>query len=254
MAKLIGNAIIRGKIETLTGMHIGGSSDSLQIGGVDSPVIRDPNTKYPYIPGSSLKGKMRMLTEFALGLAKDGGPVTDPSQIPAQIYGSSAEDAKIGPTRLVVRDAYPDVDTIKMWEKLESDHLFTEEKGENTIDRITSKANPRFIERIVRGSRFDLELIYSFYDLNEDSDIEVNEMDNFSQVFKALNLLEHSTLGGHGSRGYGRIQFLLFPIQFFTIEDYQMGKAVIKELGDLKKLSELDLESEIEILSNKMDS
>lgn len=251
MAKLIGNAIIRGKIHTLTGLHIGGSSDSIQIGGVDSPVLRDPHLRIPYIPGSSIKGKLRMLSEFANGVAREGGPSKDVTQKPAQIFGTSADDARIGPTRLIVRDAYPDEDTIEMWKKMDSDLLYTEEKGENTIDRITSKANPRFIERVVRGSKFDFEMVYSLYDVHADNpDAQIDDMANLEEVFKAMKLLEQSSIGGHGSRGYGRVEFLVDEISFFTSDDYRNATAVLENKGKLSRLSELNIEEELEKIRN----
>ncbi len=254
MAKLLGNTIIQAKIRTLTGLHIGGSTESLQIGGVDSPVLRDPHTNYPYIPGSSIKGKMRMLIEFAEGLAVEGGPVKDPYKKPAQIFGTSADEAKLGPTRLTVRDAYPDAETIEMWGELDSDLLYTEFKGENNIDRITSKATPRFFERVIRDSKFDLELVYSFYDI---SDIEgapqVDDFDNLRTVFKALMLLEQSSIGGHGSRGYGRIEFLIKKISFFSVDDYKAGTAVLTEGGEeFQKLEQINIDEQIVAIKNKL--
>lgn len=254
MAKLLGNTIIEGKIRTVTGLHIGGSAEAMQIGGVDSPVLRDPNTQLPYIPGSSIKGKLRMLTEFAEGLVTEGGPVKDPQQKPAQIFGTSADEAKLGPTRLTVRDSYPDDQTIEMWKELDSELLYTEHKGENNIDRITSKATPRFFERVVRDSKFNLEIVYSFYDI---SDIEgapqVNDFENFKTVFQSLMLLEQSSIGGHGSRGYGRIEFLIKQISFFSVDDYKKGKAVLTEAGtELKKLSEINIDEQIELIKSKL--
>lgn len=255
MAKLLGNTIIEGKIRTLTGLHLGGSSEDLQIGGVDSPVLRDPNTKLPYIPGSSIKGKLRMLTEFAEGLITDGETVKDPHKKPAQIFGTSADEAKLGPTRLTIRDCYPDEETIEMWKKLDSELLYTEYKGENTINRITSKATPRFFERVVRNSMFNLEIVYSFYDI---SDIEgapnVDDFENFKTLFQSMMLLEQSSIGGHGSRGYGKIEFLIKRISIFSVDDYKKGKAILSEEVDakLKKLSKINIDEQIELIKNKL--
>jgi CRISPR-associated protein Csm3 len=55
--------LIKGEIEVVTGLHIGGSSSYSAIGAVDSPVVRDSVTGNPIIPGSSLKGKMRALLQ-----------------------------------------------------------------------------------------------------------------------------------------------------------------------------------------------
>ena len=62
--RLQGKYIIQGKIKVLTGLHIGGPTTGLNIGGVDNIVIKDAKGK-PYIPGSSLKGKMRSLLEYS---------------------------------------------------------------------------------------------------------------------------------------------------------------------------------------------
>ncbi|RMG42830.1 MAG: type III-A CRISPR-associated RAMP protein Csm3, partial [Methanobacteriota archaeon] len=224
MAKLAGNIILPGRIRVVTGLHIGASRDVLEIGGVDSPVLRDPVTRYPYIPGSSLKGKMRMLTEFALNRVKVDNGKGKPCDCGAcevcLIFGNPADKSKQGPTRLTVRDAFPTDSTVEMWKNVDSELLFTEYKGENTLDRITSAANPRFFERVVPDSVFHFEMVYSIYDLAEigldmDKDIE-----NLKYVFQALRLLEHSSLGGHGSRGYGKVAFKLADPLVFSVEDY----------------------------------
>ena len=240
--KLLANVIIKGKIRVLTGLHIGGSKEKLEIGGVDSPVIKDPQTNYPYIPGSSLKGKMRMLLEFALGKVTDGNPSKD-EEI-ARIFGIDAKEAKFGPTRLVVRDAYPDEGTIDMWENLDSELQYTEYKPENSIDRITSEANPRFLERVVADSKFDFQFIYSIYawDDNGKTDIE-----NLGRVFEAMKLLEHSGLGGSVSRGYGRIKFKVANPIIIKQEDYRHDSEAYKnaerkvEENELKELSEINI-------------
>lgn len=163
----IGNLIIRGKFECLTGLHIGGSKEKLEIGGVDSPVIRDPRTRFPYVPGSSLKGKLRSLLEFAMAAVPDTGEVSEEANI-VRLFGIGVDqkDAafkdtehalhRIGPSRLIVRDSHPDAETKKWWKTLDSDLLYTEYKSENVINRITSAANPRFIERVMAGSRLSL--------------------------------------------------------------------------------------------------
>ncbi len=216
--KLIANVVIKGKMEALTGMHIGGSKEKLEIGGVDSPVIRDPHSRLPYVPGSSLKGKMRMLLEFALGKVVDGGPSED-EEI-TRIFGTSAKDSDMGPTRLVVRDAYPDIDTIEMWKNLDSELQYTEFKPENSIDRITSEANPRFLERVVKGSKFNVEFVYSIYDWDDSGKVD---QEHLGRLIEALRLLEHSGLGGNISRGYGRVKFKLLDPIVIMQKDYQEG-------------------------------
>jgi CRISPR-associated protein Csm3 len=229
-AKFLGNIILKGKMECLTGMHIGGSKEKFEIGGVDSPVIRDPNTNYPYIPGSSLKGKMRSLLAFELGfeVIPKGGNKKDYKDKPAiyRIFGTGANDnnKQDGPSRLIIRDAYPDNKTIGMWENLDSELIYTELKGENTIDRLTSAANPRFIERVVKGSVFNVEFIYGVYRVDNTKDEEY-----FKYVLDGLKLLEHSALGGSGSRGYGQISFKFTEPFLLTVEDYISGSKAFKD-------------------------
>lgn len=226
MAKFIGNIIIRGKIECLTGLHIGAGKDTMEIGGVDSPVVRDPVSRLPYIPGSSLKGKMRSLLEFATGKVGNGDIHTC-NRADCEVcrpFGSSAQEARTcGPTRLLVRDAYPDEETKKKWEDLDSELMFTEMKSENYIDRITSAANPRFIERVVKGSKFDLEMVYGVYDVDGH-----NDLDFFEQVVLAMRMFEDSSLGGNGSRGYGQVRMKFAPPVFVDAGDYRKGGEALK--------------------------
>jgi CRISPR-associated protein Csm3 len=237
--KFIANVIIKGKMETKTGLHIGGSKEKLEIGGVDSPVIRDPHTRQPYIPGSSLKGKMRMLLEFALGKVNPNGEPSEDDEI-VRIFGTSAKERNLGPTRLIVRDAYPDDKTIDMWKNLDTELQYTELKPENSIDRITSEANPRFLERVVKGSNFDVEFVFSIYDWDDGGKTDI---ENLGRVFEALRLLEHSGIGGNVSRGYGRVEFELYdPIVVYQ-EDYR-DKTKFEEKqpkGKLKPLSEIEI-------------
>jgi len=269
-----GNIIIKGKIECLTGLHIGGSKEKLEIGGVDSPVIRHPNSKYPYIPGSSIKGKMRHLLEFSTGAVTDYvgdklGNVSKSEKI-VRIFGIGADDVNkpknepsnenevqvdgeadkvpekhIGPGRLIVRDCKPDSETVEMWENMDSELLYTEYKPENTIDRLTSEANPRFIERVVQGSKFDFEMIYGVYQMSSNQvDEEKASNEDLKNILWALRLLEDSTLGKSGSRGYGQIKFQLTDPIFVPVEDYQSGD------GQYQKANEAMDETELKSLDN----
>jgi len=221
------NVVLRGQIEVMTGLHIGGSKDKLEIGGVDSPVIRDPRTNQPYIPASSIKGKMRMLLEFALGKVDAKGEVfaekdkdkaaVDPI---CRIFGTAEKEVKRGPTRLIIRDAFATKATVAMWEKLDTGLQYTEEKGENTINRLTSEANPRFQERVVKGSCFAFEIIYGIYDMGDGGKAD---LDNLKYVMQGLRLLQSAGLGGSVSRGYGQITITLADPVIVTNEDYRDG-------------------------------
>lgn len=249
--KFIGNLIIKGKIECLTGLHIGGSKDKMEIGGVDSPVLRNPETLLPYIPGSSLKGKLRALLEYGLGVVDEKGDVSKDIQI-VRIFGAAADDSKNakdskvkGPTRLIVRDLQPTEKTVGKWKKMDSELLYTEYKSENTINRITSAANPRFIERVVAGSEFSFEMVFGIYQSDE-KDTQAEIQKDLNNLLKAMRLLESSTLGKSGSRGYGQIAFHIAQDIVVTNEDYQEGTeayanslASITEETPFSRLSEI---------------
>jgi len=223
----LGNIILKGKLITLTPLHIGGSKDKFEIGGVDNPVIKDPVTNYPYIPGSSLKGKLRMLLEFAEGKVAQNNkgeyPPSNASEI-TSLFGDSADNSQNGPTRLIVRDAYPDEKTITLWENTSSETLYTEYKAENTIDRMTSAANPRFMERVHKGSEFDVEFVLQVFSMDND-----NGKSNFEKLVKAIRLLEDSTLGGGGSRGSGKVEFKFYEPYFVSVENYKTGNGNFKK-------------------------
>lgn len=260
------NIIIRGKIECVTGMHIGGSKEKLEIGGLDSPVMRNPYDQFPYIPGSSLKGKMRHLLEYVTGALGDPvevevdqngekqpkyGSVSKAPKI-VRIFGIGAEhkeaanDAKedkplknIGLTRLTVRDAHPDEFTKALWKDMDTELTYTEYKPENTIDRLTSAANPRFIERVVAGSRFNFEMVYTVYEWSGSEGKTVgNTEEDLQNIVMGLRLLESSALGKSGSRGYGKIKFYLEPAHILEKADYKgtdgldKYKAISNELTD----------------------
>ena len=236
-AKFLGNIILKGKLECLTGLHIGGSKEKFEIGGVDSPIIRDPNNNYPYIPGSSLKGKMRSLLAFSLDKADtDPSPKKIDLSCPLQrIFGVGSNDnVTKGQSRLIVRDSYPDTGTIEMWKRLDSSLLYTEYKPENTINRLTSAANPRFMERIVKGSLFNVEFVFGIFKIDN---IEGKDCEYFAHLIESLRLLEQSYLGGSGSRGYGQIEFKFIEPFIVTNDDYLNGSDVFKNAS--KDIDEL---------------
>jgi len=216
--KLLGRVFVTGNIRAATGLHVGGAPAGLAIGGLDNPVIRDPVTRQPYIPGSSLKGKMRSLAERARGFnPEDKSQVQQIGQIRihvckdpvayaecdvCQIFGLPGEMEHSTPTRLTVRDVFLDPSSL---EGAQTDFLSTEIKWEASIDRITSAALPRQIERVPAGALFkDFEMVFSLYDLGNGRDAEFNRLGTLVQ---AMQLLEDDYLGGLGSRGSGKIRF-----------------------------------------------
>jgi CRISPR-associated protein Csm3 len=210
---LYGRIFIRAKIKAVTGLHIGGSPAALAIGGVDNPVIRDTLTGRPYIPGSSVRGKMRSLWEKMTGVRQNwsiGKGVSihlcdkkeDYVQCPVcQIYGVMGQSESSFPTRLVVRDAFLSVgseEELRLQAK--TDLPYTEVKWEAVIDRVTSAAVPRQMERVPAGAVFDgFEAVFSVYDQGD--------LARFVNVFEAMQLLEDDYLGGQGSRGSGKVRF-----------------------------------------------
>ena len=194
--------VISGIIEVETGLHIGGSKDTLEIGGMDNPVLRDPVSREPYIPGSSIKGKMRSIMEWHLGkVTRDsrGKPCScnDRECAVCWVFGSSNKDMERGPTRLLVRDAYLNEESRKL---IADGKPITESKTENSINRITGEANPRPLERVIKGVKFDFEIVYKI--------IKEEDEDFFHIVPEALRALERDALGGCSSRGCGKIRFL----------------------------------------------
>jgi len=210
---------LEGTITLRSGLHIGSGNMEMHIGGTDSPVIKHPHTLEPYIPGSSLKGKVRSLLEMESGLMiyTDGNVVSGDTlkkvngdgklkakcEAILKIFGSSGADkddeSMFGPTRVSFADCYLDDD----WQKMAKNNrwLLTEEKSENVINRIKGTAeHPRFIERVPEGTKF--KFLVTFKVLHDDDAALFDTV-----LLKGLKLLEMDALGGSGSRGYGRIVF-----------------------------------------------
>lgn len=236
--KLEKKVFIEGEIEALTGLHIGGSSIGLSIGGADKVVVRNPVTNLPYIPGSSLKGKMRSLLEKALGLVEiqkenkewTGKLCSNPEKDVVQLFGFPADDrqtsSKYAPTRLIVRDC--ELCNHEELEELENTDMYcTEIKTEVSIDRLTAKANPRNFERVPAKARFALNMVVDIYNVDlEESDNsrdsgEGKRADSFMKLLaQALRLVEDDYLGGQGTRGYGRVNFSITSVKEKGSEDY----------------------------------
>ncbi|WP_297445372.1 type III-A CRISPR-associated RAMP protein Csm3 [Desulfurobacterium sp.] len=230
--KFRGNVIIHYRLKTLTGLHIGGSKDSFEIGGVDNPVIKlarlsDNSNEYltiksafggkinvlpeqPYIPGSSLKGKMRSLLELKYNdvdfdsSSKSFGEPAFGNPLIKKLFGAPADKDFNEPVRIRVFDAYP-------VEKVE-----TELKFENSINRITSKANPRNFERVPAGAEFEGKIVIRIF---SEKDSELLRL-----LYEGFSLLEDDYLGGGGSRGSGRVKFEKVKVVFRSKEYYENRK------------------------------
>ena len=186
-----GKIKISAVLEVVTGMHIGGSSEYSPIGAVDKPVISDPRTGQPIIPGSSLKGKMRTLLVRSI----DGDTKKQHNEDPAKVLRLFGASAPIIKSRLQFADAFVvNADAFK-------NVGLTEVKFENSINRGTGVANPRQIERVVRGVKFAVCIVY------DAPDNEAEATEDMKNLAKAMKLLQMDYLGGHGTRGSGRVSF-----------------------------------------------
>lgn len=221
--RLLGYKKLTGKIVLQTGLHIGGSQEATQIGGLDSPVIRLPLDNMPYIPGSSLKGKMRSLLELLLDKVQTGNRDhgkahqyqdnlcngNPPCPICYVFGASAAQGAPIGPSRLVIRDCLVDR-TNKDVQTLLGNSIgmpLSEDKTEVSINRIKSSTDGglRKTERVPAGAVFNLDMSYRIFDVDGDGGQQDEEL--FSYVLQALAWVQLDTLGGSGSRGYGKVRF-----------------------------------------------
>ena len=249
--KLVGKLILQGDLECQTGLHIGAGKGSLEIGGADNPVVKDAFGS-PYVPGSSLRGKLRSLLEQASGMAvpselvylsrRKGQEVRihqserpddeicllfgrNPGRMD-RVAGDGAtgerhENTAASPARLTVYDAplLPESITAQMRENLDDE--LTEVKSENAVDRITSQANPRTLERVPAGARFHVRIVLDIL-CAEDREL-------LPRVVEGLRLLEDDSLGGGGSRGSGRVRLANLKLTWRSREFYSTG-AVEQEL------------------------
>jgi CRISPR-associated protein Csm3 len=220
----LGKLILEGEIQCQTGLHIGAGKGSLEIGGADNPVVKDA-FGVPYIPGSSLRGRLRSLLEQSLGLTAPNELVyvskrrgqevrihqsdrpddevcllfgRSPARV-EKVSGEASESAAATPARLTVYDSPLVVDSITQQMRENLDDELTEVKSENAVDRITSQANPRTLERVPAGARFRIRMILDVL-CPEDRPL-------IARVAEGLRLLEDDALGGGGSRGSGRVSF-----------------------------------------------
>ena len=235
MNSIKGKLIINGTIKLITGLHIGTSGDFSAIGAVDTIVIRDSVTNKPIIPGSSLKGKMRYLlarTKYNSSLELEDIKKEDNSI--KRLFGSSDP---VVTSRLQFQDILLSDKSIEKLKDAEFDLPYTEIKYENTIDRATGIANPRQQERVPAGSEFNFKIVYNIEKLEE-----INE--DMQNILLMIDILEDDYLGGHGTRGYGRVKFKDFSldIKTYTKENEKEKDVIEKEIKDFRK----ELESKVE--------
>lgn len=242
---------LTGTLRCVTGLRVGTSTDVIEIGGMDNPIIKHPLTGLPYVPGSSLKGKMRALLELrhdkidarpevegrrnlAYGEVHrpDGYGCDKEICLICRLFGSNAGEGKLGPARLIVRDAYlTKASEDEMKQKQADGEPITEVKHENTINRITAMANPRTMERVPAGVEFAFEIGYRVFDTGDGG---ATDRDLFKHVVEGLQLVVVDTLGGSGSRGYGKVAFEKLSLTNLA------GQSLLKE-GSLDALLGLKL-------------
>jgi len=256
--KFLGKLILEGEIQCQTGLHIGAGKGSLEIGGADNPVVKDA-FGVPYIPGSSLRGRLRSLLEQTMGLAVPSEMVylskrrgqevrihqsdrpddeicvlfgRNPGRV-EKVTGEAVEGAMASPARLTIYDAPLAVDSITPQMRENLDDELTEVKSENAVDRITSQANPRTLERVPAGARFRFRMVLDVL-CPEDRAL-------LARVVEGLRLLEDDALGGGGSRGNGRIAFSSLNLSWRSKDYYASGSTEASLLtgSDLAGLQQL---------------
>ncbi len=247
----LGKLVLEGEIVCQTGLHIGAGKGSLEIGGADNPVVKDA-FGIPYIPGSSLRGRLRSLLEQALGLAvpselvylskrkgqevrihQSDRPDDDicvifgrtPGRV-ERVTGESSDTASASPARLTIYDAPLIVDSITAPMRENLDDELTEVKSENAVDRITSQANPRTLERVPASARFRFRMVLDVL-CPEDRPL-------LARVAEGLRLLEDDALGGGGSRGSGRVSFTALNLSWRSKDYYAKGTAETSLLVGLR--------------------
>ena len=256
--KLIGKLVIEGELHCETGLHVGAGKGSLEIGGADNPVVKDAFGR-PYVPGSSLRGKLRSLLEHSSGLTtanelvylsrrkgqevrihQSNRPDDDicllfgrnPGRM-ERVSGDALESTTATPSRLTVYDAPLDLESITPQMRENLDDAITVVKSENAVDRITSQANPRTLERVPAGARFRVRIVI---DILCEPDRELP-----GRLVEALRLLEDDALGGGGSRGSGRVKLSNLRLTWRSRDFYTRGTAEAELLtgGDLGALQAL---------------
>jgi len=240
--------LISGTITAKTGLHIGGNNVGLSIGGADATVVRNPITNEPYIPGSSLKGKMRSLIEKVEDKfgPKQGEQINysaytqDPDDLICKIFGTTPEAMKAAskesktdkeqPTsRLIVRDCEMHKESAnKLINSKDTDMPFTEVKTEVVIDRITSAATPRQLERVPAGAVFNMNMILNIY--NKEDEKELVE-----KVFESLALVQNDYLGGKGTRGSGEVKIDVSEVKYKDKSSYENQESW-KSFDEIEKI------------------
>jgi CRISPR-associated protein Csm3 len=186
------------KLKLLTGLYIGGTDNGFDIGGADTTVIKNPLTNEPYIPGSSMKGKLKSLLFYRYGKIENKSMTFVDKDI--QKIFEPVEADEISMSRCIFRDFNLTEESKELLTSKLGPGTYTEIKAENKIGALSGKAeSPRFIERVPAGAEFSGEIVLNAFDGDD-----VEKMEKF--IYESLGLLEYNYLGGSGTRGYGRVK------------------------------------------------
>lgn len=252
---LIGKLLLDGEMICETGLHIGAGKGSLDLGGADNPVVKDAFGR-PYVPGSSLRGKLRSLLEQSAGLIaatdliylsrRRGQEVRihqsdepgdeigllfgrNPGRV-ERVSGEAMETMTATPARLTVYDAMLEIDSITESMRENLDDELTEVKSENAIDRLTCQSSARTLERVPAGAKFRVRLVLDIL-CPEDREL-------VAKLAEGLRLLEDDALGGGGSRGSGRVKFAAWKALWRSRSYYVAGapETTVLEAADTAAL------------------
>lgn len=218
--KLENRLVIKGTIEALTPLHIGSGKPQIELEEVDMPIIKDTNDQ-PYIPGSSIKGKVRSEAERIL--RKDGAYVCNPPAVrnmcggnksrledhcvACKIFGTAGSISSVA-SKVRFRDAYP----VKKLETLM-------QRTGTAIDRQTetvSRSSLYSVEAVPAGGVFDFEVVAENL---TDEELKV--------LFAAIKSVEDSALGGGSSRGFGKVKINITSVTDRSAKFY-LGKEAEK--------------------------
>jgi CRISPR-associated protein Csm3 len=220
MKKLNKKMFIETEVVLKTGLHIGDSKESIEIGGVDNPIVKRKDNLQPYIPGSSLKGKMRCLLEQLYGENPDGKSKKEENSLICDLFGASENRPKKldgNPSRIIVRDAFLTQKSAEELKKMHNtDTDYTEIKFENVINRVKGVAeHPRQQERVPAGAVFNASFVINIF--------EGDDEEKLKQLFKkGIELLNDDYLGGSGSRGYGHVEIIIKKESEKTAKEYKV--------------------------------
>jgi len=200
--------VVKGIIKCETGLRIGASREEAGPGELDNPIIRHPISRLPYIPGSSLKGKLRSLLELKYSKrAQETGNPCDCGDYEncdvCRLFGCGDQKKTAQPTRLIFRDASLTEESEENLKQAseESGIHYSEVKSEIKMDRksgTVQRSGPRQVERVPAGTEFDFEISMRVYEGDD-------EEHHKKKIQEALEMLEQDYLGGSGSRGYGKV-------------------------------------------------